>query len=118
MKTCNVCEKEFSLNGGRGGQNRKICYECLPSDLPRNERKKVVNKLYLNKARAEKIELGCSVCGYNRCGSALEWHHKDSDKLHDPSNVLQFNWDKYKQEILKCLLLCANCHRELHELGC
>lgn len=58
----------------------------------------------------------CMVCGYNRCIQALEFHHignsqKDfgiSDKGYTRS------WEKVKKEIDKCVLLCANCHRELH----
>lgn len=58
----------------------------------------------------------CEVCGYDKCIQALEFHHlnnkgKDfgiSDRGYTRS------WQKVKQEIDKCILLCANCHRELH----
>ncbi len=58
----------------------------------------------------------CSKCGYNKCSEALEFHHvnsngKDfgiSDKGYTRS------WDKIKEELDKCILLCANCHREIH----
>lgn len=58
----------------------------------------------------------CKCCGYNKCISALEFHHLD------PS-VKEFNigqkgytrsWDKNKKELDKCILVCANCHREIH----
>jgi hypothetical protein len=58
----------------------------------------------------------CELCGYSRCIEALEFHHlnhadKDfgiSDKGYTRS------WDRVKRELDKCLLLCANCHREVH----
>ena len=58
----------------------------------------------------------CQLCGYNRCPEALEFHHletsgKDfgiSDKGYTRS------WKKIKEELDKCILLCANCHREVH----
>jgi hypothetical protein len=58
----------------------------------------------------------CEICGYSRCPEALEFHHlekggKDfglSDKGYTRS------WDKIQAEINKCVLLCSNCHREIH----
>lgn len=59
----------------------------------------------------------CQKCGYNKCNSALEFHHLDpnekdflvSDKGHCRS------WEKVKIELDKCILVCANCHREIHD---
>ena len=58
----------------------------------------------------------CQICGYNRYQGALDFHHKDenlkgfgiSDKGYTRS------WERVKQELNKCYLLCANCHREMH----
>ncbi len=57
----------------------------------------------------------CEICGYNKCISALEFHHKD------PS-LKDFTISKFKRKITqkiinelnKCELLCSNCHREKH----
>ena len=52
------------------------------------------------------------------CSSALEWHHPDDNKEGpNPSNLAQVSWAKYHAEVEKCMLLCANCHREIHELN-
>lgn len=58
----------------------------------------------------------CAVYGYNKCSEALEFHHLDKDKKEfNPSyKGLTRSWDKIKQEIEKCILVCANCHREIH----
>ncbi len=59
----------------------------------------------------------CSICGYNKCPTALEFHHKDKEnKSFNVSNLIRTlkNWKKIKLEIKECTLLCENCHRELH----
>jgi len=56
----------------------------------------------------------CVKCGYDRCPDALEFHHQ-SDKIESASYVvMRWSWEKAKVELDKCLLLCANCHRETH----
>lgn len=57
----------------------------------------------------------CEKCGYNRCNSALEFHHLDPNKKDFGIGTYSvLSWDKIKEELDKCILLCANCHRELH----
>ena len=57
----------------------------------------------------------CKLCGYNRCQTALEWHHLDpSQKEITPAKVFSRSWEKIVKELSKCVLLCANCHREVH----
>jgi hypothetical protein len=59
---------------------------------------------------------GCSVCGYNRCMSALEFHHLDpSIKEYNWSKLRAFSKKRRKAELSKCILLCSNCHKEEHE---
>lgn len=55
--------------------------------------------------------------GYNRCLGALEFHHIDPTKKDFSLSHLKryaFN-EVVKEELDKCILLCANCHREIHE---
>ena len=59
----------------------------------------------------------CFLCGYDKCRQALELHHidpslKDIDfnKMITNNRSLQF----VHKELQKCVLLCANCHREYH----
>jgi hypothetical protein len=57
----------------------------------------------------------CQVCGYDKCITALEFHH-----INPEEKEMSFNgkdncsWDKTREELKKCILLCANCHREAH----
>lgn len=58
----------------------------------------------------------CQLCGYHECIDALDLHHKDaSTKDFGISNRgLTRSWEKNRAEADKCVLLCANCHREIH----
>lgn len=57
----------------------------------------------------------CSVCGYFKCSAALDFHHIDKrQKDFSISRYKVFSWDKIKSELDKCVLMCANCHREIH----
>ena len=58
----------------------------------------------------------CILCGYNRFFGAFDLHHiDDSQKSFGLSTKgLTRSWEKTKVEADKCVLLCANCHREVH----
>ena len=58
----------------------------------------------------------CQVCGYDRCVEALEFHRLDPTRkdFGISSKGYTRSWEKVRAEIDKCLLLCANCHREAH----
>ena len=59
----------------------------------------------------------CEVCGYNKCPRALSFHHLDPKKksfgLSDKG--MTRSWERVREEIEKCILICANCHMEIHE---
>lgn len=58
----------------------------------------------------------CQICGYHRSISALELHHFDHTKKYFgiSGQGLTRSWKKVRREADKCVLLCANCHRETH----
>lgn len=64
----------------------------------------------------EKFGGKCKLCGYNKCIEALEFHHLDESKKEaNPSHVImKWSWERAKKELEKCILLCANCQREVH----
>lgn len=58
----------------------------------------------------------CEICSYNKNIGALQFHHLDPSKKDFAISHKGYstNWDKVKQELDKCMLVCANCHFEIH----
>ena len=57
----------------------------------------------------------CQLCGYNRYIGALEFHHLDpAVKDFSLAHTRSTTFEKVRAELDKCILVCANCHRELH----
>jgi len=56
----------------------------------------------------------CQICGYNKCLEALEFHHLDRDKKDFTISGKSWSFDKLKNEVDKCILVCSNCHKEIH----
>ena len=125
----------------RNLQNRKYCLECSPF-LSRNTRKlneefgicscgevkvkygkkrgaycRTCHNKDVIKRQKEKNKnlLTITVCGYNRYPGALEFHHLDpNEKEIPPAKLNNYSFENAKEELDKCVLLCANCHREVH----
>ena len=99
---CVMCEKEYQY---RRGYSRERCPSCNS-----NHRRFVLK----NKAIAYKGGK-CVLCGYSRCVRALCFHHKG---FHKKDFTISGNhcrkWEVVKQELDKCVLLCTNCHAEVH----
>ena len=67
-----------------------------------------------------KLEHGCKACSYRKCVTSLEFHHLDeSTKVDTISKMVQNRRpiSSIMAEMEKCIILCANCHRELHNIA-
>ncbi|QNR53844.1 hypothetical protein phiK7A1_054 [Pseudomonas phage phiK7A1] len=114
MKACTQCSQVKPLGDyyfkGRKADNI-LMSECKVCFNNRNMDR------YEEKARwlVEQKGGGCTLCGYSECTAALEFHHKDPSQKDFQINK---RWSMTKEAILleieKCVLLCANCHRETH----
>ena len=108
-------EKHCKLHGNTehlltsAGSGRPKTYRCITC---RNEmRNKARQRLKLKAIEYKGKQ--CNLCGYNRCVEALEFHHIDP-KIKSFEISERRNWNDVALELNKCLLLCANCHREIH----
>lgn len=59
----------------------------------------------------------CVICGYSKSQRALSFHHIDPKKKNFDlsSRGLTRSWKRIEMEIKKCVLVCANCHMEIHD---
>jgi hypothetical protein len=112
IKVCKIHGKvDHELNKVKGEKKYykcKVCKNSRKSDIRRN------NKYWL----IEYMGGECQCCGYDKCPSALEIHHVEpTGKTVEFSRIGRDNkLEDYKNEIdnTPCILVCANCHREIH----
>lgn len=72
--------------------------------------------------RAKKYEIivaakdgPCSACGGTFPPCAMDLHHTDPEGKDTPrGGLLTLGTQRLRDEIAKCVLLCANCHRIHH----
>lgn len=79
-----------------------------------------VEKWRINTKERIVVSMGgkCEICGYNKCLKALEFHHLNpSNKSFSITDALANpkSWSKIVVELRKCVMLCSNCHREVHD---
>lgn len=113
IKYCSRCKSDKPINefyqrrGKEGGST--YCKMCTT--------KQTIERQRSFKEKLVKYKGGyCEKCGYNKYIGALEFHHLDptqKDFNISYGKGYSFN-DKIKKELDKCILVCANCHREIH----
>ena len=87
----------------------------LNDEWNKERRIKINNANKLNKAKAIEFMGGkCFDCNGVFPPAVYDFHHLDmTTKEHNPSHILR-NFEKAKEELSKCVLLCSNCHRIRH----
>jgi IS30 family transposase len=95
-----------------------VSYHLNP-DYRRRVYLNVKNRRMSNKTLAVQSKGGCcQICKYDKCISALEFHHLDPTKkdpiLKTSKRIPSMSFDFIKNELNKCILLCCRCHREVH----
>jgi len=126
--------KNFKGVGVKEYGDYKHCPKCdcnLPLDSFYNRRNKVGSSVYckecskiqtLDRIRKLKQQMvsykggKCVRCGYDKYVGALEFHHLDPNKKDfNLSHLKKYSFNKLiTDELDKCILVCANCHREIH----
>lgn len=58
----------------------------------------------------------CLACGFGQMPAALEFHHPDPATKEFAISVdgIYRSWEKIQKELENCVMLCANCHAEIH----
>lgn len=113
VKICNRCEIEKNVDEfyrRRGG------YELLPY-CKSCTKEQTIERQRNFKIKCVEYKGGkCERCGYANCIGALEFHHLDPNKK--DFTIAHVRLTKFDEKITieldKCVLVCSNCHRELH----
>ena len=92
---------------------------CKYCDVCRSGERLARAREFRDRLQAEFIQfkcgIGCKKCGYNRAAAALDFHHLNPVNKRCRIYAKNFKTDKGKEEMRKCILLCKNCHYEIHE---
>lgn len=115
-RVCEICGKTFKVQFN--GWTRKYCYDCSPkiTEECSNAEAVTIKRRAIKKMLVQYKGGKCERCGYNKCIRALEFHHNDpNEKDFGLSNCLTKDIQKLKQEADKCILVCSNCHAEIHQ---
>ena len=106
-KQCLICGEKFIPKTPSANQ-RTCCYNCMPEGI------QLLRGDFLAKIKQHRGGK-CERCGYNKCIKALEFHHLDPSKKDFTISNDHFKLAEAVEESKKCILICANCHRELHD---
>lgn len=115
-KTCRLCktEKHHSLFYGNINKSFAYCKECEVKRVKTTQKDFKQNCIDYKGGK-------CSICGYDKCNAALDFHHLDPTKkdfaiarYSKYKSCWINNQEEIKAELDKCILVCSNCHREIH----
>lgn len=118
MRQCSKCLNSYEDYG----QRCSLCRSCkqeydreyYANKLDKNKQRDVKKKRYTDRRHAIFEYLSknpCVICGEND-PIVLEFDHLDpSKKSYSVSEMTNLSIKKIEEEILKCRVLCANCHR-------
>ena len=100
---CRSCQKEYRRKHYLDNKEKYI-----------NKAKKY-KKTFVNWFSEYKKNLSCEICNEKRYW-VLDFHHRDPKEkdLEVSKIVSNCNKQQLLNEIEKCVVLCANCHRDIH----
>jgi 5-methylcytosine-specific restriction endonuclease McrA len=103
-KTHGICWHVLETNGGR--------YRCKKCRVVAVQKRRDVLKIKAVEYKGGK----CERCGYSKYVGALDFHHVDPSQkdFAIASKGYTRSWEKVINELDKCIMLCSNCHREVH----
>lgn len=124
LGSCLDCGKENPMRLLRCKEcwrkNKEARLTSNSNPLVIKERRNGHHKTIRNYARENKQIMvnykgGCCVsCGYSACLRALDFHHIDPSKKEFQISGSTRSLEKAKPELDKCILVCRNCHAEIH----
>jgi hypothetical protein len=103
---CYHCKKEI-INPYRSCHGN-LCRECR---CRYEWEKTLIRKIQV----VELLGGKCHICGYDKYYGALHLHHIDPEQKEMSWKAMRVcSWEKMIKEVNKCVLICSNCHAEIH----
>jgi hypothetical protein len=104
-RICNSCVRTYYYQRKKG-HTLSTCNSCYVKNKRKSVKQDTINKMGGK----------CSICGYNKSIFALQFHHLDPSKkiFNVSANLGKYSLQSIKNEIEKCIVVCANCHFEIH----
>lgn len=110
MTLCPWCQAEFNEKQPGKGAPKKFCSSSCKNNFYVTQNRRSI------KLKALEYKGGkCSRCGYSKCQAALVFHHLYGKDFGISKDGRTRGWEIVKKELDKCILVCANCHAEIHE---
>lgn len=122
MKRCGKCGRNRRLTSfhKRGKIHQAWCKDCVRENdraryqaNPQHRRDLTAAYNQRNRVRLREVKQGpCTDCGLRFHPAAMQFDHIGTDKTASVSDMVRlgYRWDRIKEEIDKCELVCANCH--------
>lgn len=117
MKNCRYCGKSYpETDFGVAKTTDTKIYRRQKCRYCYRKTKNILRAKRIDVVDAIKKEQGCVRCKITD-PRVLEFHHLDTSKKE--FNIADyyyshFSFEKLEEEIAKCVIICANCHRILH----
>ena len=112
------CSSKFGISYCKLQRNLKTRNQLEATSIDNKRRRRVENVISWRKRTKKKLVEykggKCCKCNYDKCIEALDFHHVDSNKKDFNISGKSISFEKLKNEVDKCILVCANCHREIH----
>ena len=114
--TCSVCGpvRMYVSSHSDGKYVTRRCAKANGKGVAvAKEARRSSNRVFLDEYKTER---GCAKCGYNSSPLGLDLHHRDpAEKDLQISGSSSYSRERLLQELEKCDVLCAICHRLIHE---
>jgi hypothetical protein len=117
---CKGCNKNITSENVFCSKECRIQYQTNKPKPPRKINKGLESlraKRYRDKLKLKAIEYKggkCVICGYNKCARSLDFHHLDPNTKEFTVSSKKISFEALKEELNKCILVCKNCHGEIH----
>lgn len=129
-KICCSCRQEKNIVDFGKASNKKdglqsackVCKNKKHKQYYINNKEKFINSHRLRRKQTReaflkyKKTLKCENCGFDKSPYALDFHHNNGLKKENVGTLAGsgFSMKIIMEEVKKCIVLCANCHRILH----